>query len=113
MHSPWGEIEVADAHIHFFSHAFFSALGVQKSAHAGRTGPVETAEGIAATLGWETPPLDAEALASLWIKELDRTGVRRAALIASIPGDESSVAAAVRAHADPFLRLLHGEPAGA
>jgi len=109
MQSPWGEIDVADAHVHFFSHAFFSALGMQKSAHA-RSASVETAESIAATLGWQAPPADAEALAALWLKELDRTGVRRAALIASIPGDEPSVAAAVRAHPDRFYGYFMVNP---
>ena len=41
---------------------------------------------------------DAEELADRWIAELDRHGVARAALIASIPGDEVSVAEAVAPH---------------
>ena len=28
--SPWGPLDVADAHLHFFSHRFFSALTAQK-----------------------------------------------------------------------------------
>ncbi len=33
MQTPWGDIEVLDAHVHFFSPAFFDALAVQKGAH--------------------------------------------------------------------------------
>ncbi len=53
MQSPWGEIEVADAHVHFFSHRFFAALAAQKAAQAPGAGIPETAEEIAATLGWQ------------------------------------------------------------
>ena len=98
MQSPWGEIEVADAHVHFFSHGFFSALAGQKSSSSA----TETAETIAGKLGWQAPPAEDEALASAWVQELDRWGVTRAALISSIPGDESSVTAAVRRHPDRF-----------
>jgi predicted TIM-barrel fold metal-dependent hydrolase len=47
-------------------------------------------------LGWDAPG-SAQALADRWIAELDRGGVSRAALIASAPGDEDSVASAVAA----------------
>jgi len=107
MQSPWGEIEVADAHVHFFSHRFFSALATQKSA---QTGGAETADSIAAEVGWLAPPAEAEALAGVWVKELDRHGVRRAALIASVPGDEHSVAAAVRHHPDRFVGFFMVDP---
>jgi uncharacterized protein len=57
---------------------------------------------IAGDLGWDAPgPPD--ALADRWIAELDRNEVLRAALIASVPGDEESVAAAVRRHPDRFV----------
>jgi len=111
MKSPWGDLEVADAHVHFFSHGFFSALAAQKSAQ----GPVgaETAESIAGALGWQAPPHEAEALADIWTQELDRWGVRRAALISSIPGDEGSVAAAVRSHPDRFFGYFMVNPTAA
>src|SRR5258708_23000541 len=96
MQSPWGEIEVADAHVHFFSHVFFSALAAQRASQAPGGQRVESPESIAAALGWQVPPEAPEELASMWVKELDRHGVRRAAMIASIPGDEQSVPAAAR-----------------
>jgi uncharacterized protein len=44
------------------------------------------------------------------VTELNRAGVSRAALIASIPGDEDSVAAAVAAHADRFVGFFVVNP---
>jgi predicted TIM-barrel fold metal-dependent hydrolase len=106
MQSPWGEIEVTDAHVHFFSHGFFSALAAQKSPSSAP----ETAESIAGKLGWQAPPADDEALAATWVQELDRCGVTRASLIASLPGDEPSVAAAVRRHPDRFYGYFMVNP---
>lgn len=79
-----------DAHCHFFSHAFFGALASQR-------GRGEDGADLCREIGWEAPETP-EALASRWVRELDAHGVSRAVLIASVPGDESSVAAAV-AHA--------------
>jgi len=90
MQTFWGELRVSDAHIHFFSHGFFSLL-------AG-----ERVEETAATLGWTAPPRNPEDLASIWAQELDRHAVGRAALIASIPGDEPSVGAAIKRFPDRF-----------
>ena len=64
------------------------------------------AESIAAAAGWQVPPVDPQALAAIWVKELDRHGVQRAALIASIPGDENSVAEAVRAFMPRFASKM-------
>jgi predicted TIM-barrel fold metal-dependent hydrolase len=107
VQSPWGEIDVSDAHIHFFSHHFFSALAAQQTARIGQSA---SAESIASTLGWQAPPREPEALASIWEQELDRWGVRRAALISSVPGDEASAAAAVRSHPDRFYGYFMVDP---
>src|SRR5262245_39836007 len=98
MQTSWGEIPVSDAHVHFFSHGFFSALASQ------RPGGPPTADAVTSMLGWEAPPADPRDLAGLWARELDRHGVSRAALIASVPGDEGSVAAAI----DAFPRRFYG-----
>jgi uncharacterized protein len=82
---------LADAHCHFFSAGFFRALGRDTGA-AG-----DAAETLPARLGWEAPGDDA-ALADRWTAELDRHGVSRALLIASAPGDEAAVGAAVARH---------------
>jgi uncharacterized protein len=93
--SPWGPLLVADAHVHFFSHRFFELLAAQK--------PGLTLEAMRAQLEWQFPPPEPEKLAEAWARELDRHGVDRAALIASLPGDQDSVTAAVRAHPDRFF----------
>ena len=94
MQSPWGDIEIQDAHAHLFSRSFFAALARQKGAE-------DIAEMVAA-LGWEVPPANNADLAARWVRELDRHGVARTALIASIPGDEASAAEAVRAFPERF-----------
>ena len=82
---------LCDAHCHFFSPGFFRTLGRDLDV-AG-----DAAEALPARLQWEAPG-SLDALADRWIGELDRHQIDRAMLIASVPGDESSVAAAVRRH---------------
>ena len=81
---------INDAHCHFFSEPFFGALARQR-------GRGESGADVVRELGWE-PPGAADALADRWVRELEAHGVSRAALIASVPGDESSVAEAVAHH---------------
>ena len=96
---------VNDAHCHFFSTQFFAALG-RGLKDANPHAPHDTA---LAKLGWEAPGT-AEALADRWVAELDRGGVSRAALIASMPGDADSVAAAVRRHPARFVGYFMVDP---
>jgi len=98
----WGGIPVSDAHVHFFSHAFFSSLAAQTN--------VLSPEAVAASLGWDAPPPEPEALAELWARELDRHGVARAALIASVPKDEASVAAAIACFPERFYGYFMVNP---
>ena len=69
------------------------------------------APAVSHQLGWEDPGA-VEQLADRWAAELDRHGVARAALIASIPGDEESVADAVRRHPSKFTGFFMFNPAG-
>ena len=101
MQTPWGEFAVADAHVHFFSRLFLDAMGTQ----SGRT-----AEQIVEALVWTLPPEDPAQLAQAWVKELDSHGVARAALIASLPGDESSVEAAISAFPERFFGYFMVNP---
>jgi predicted TIM-barrel fold metal-dependent hydrolase len=94
---------ILDAHLHFFSHHFFSLLAQQK-------GPGATPESVCAELGWPLPPEDPAELAALWAAELDRHSVAGAALIASLPGDESSVAAAIQAFPSRFAGYFFLNP---
>lgn len=87
-----------DAHCHFLSSRFYEALGREKY---GQQDGI-SAERVAGELGWEAPGSHS-ALAARWIAELDRHHVSRVALIASVPGDEESVAEAVRRHPARFV----------
>jgi len=95
---------ICDVHCHFFSSGFLRGI----SREAGGEG--DPAEALAARLGWDAPGTD-EALADRWVSELDRHGVRRAMLIASIPGDEASIAAAVRRHPTRLVGAFMFNPA--
>jgi uncharacterized protein len=95
---PVAPTRLHDSHCHFFSSRFYEALGREKYGADARV----PAERVAGELGWE-PAGPNEALAARWIGELDRHRVSRAALIASVPGDEESVAAAVARYPDRFV----------
>src|SRR5690349_7934513 len=94
-------MNVNDGHCHFLSNRFFEALG-QEKARGTRAMSAMSASEVTTELAMEAPG-PAEALADRWIAELDRNHVSRAALIGSIPGDEESVAAAVRRHPARFV----------
>jgi uncharacterized protein len=96
---------VNDAHCHFFSPRFFETLARETG---GRFG-ADAATSIPAALGFD-PPGSVEALADRWVSELDRHGVSRAALIASVPGDEDSVATAVARHPQRFVGFFMINP---
>ena len=97
---------VCDIHCHFFSSRFLEIL----VANDRRNLPAaEHATVIAGLLGWD-PPSTPEQLADRWVKELDLHGVSRAALIASIPGDEDSVALAVAKHPSRFVGFFMFDP---
>ena len=93
---------INDAHCHFFSDRFFAALSSQR----GRS---QSANDICRELEWDAPGT-VEALTNRWVRELDACGVSRAALIASVPGDEDSVAAAVRRRPDRFVGFFMLDP---
>lgn len=86
---------ICDAHVHFFSPGFFAALGATREALAG--------------IGWDDPE-STEALAGRWVLELDRHGVNKAALMASLPGDSDSVAKAVALHPSRFVGFFMLDP---
>ncbi|MBV8073489.1 MAG: amidohydrolase family protein [Acidobacteriaceae bacterium] len=101
-HTPWGDLPIADAHVHFFSHRFYAGLAQAKHL-AG------TAE-LGALLNWEIPGSDPRELAARWAAEMTRHGIRRVSLIASAHGDEGSVAAAVGAQPDRFFGYFMLDP---
>lgn len=99
-------MRICDAHCHFFSSRFLELLaaGLPGLPDAGR------ATAVSHRLGWDDPGT-ADALADRWVAEFDRCGVARAALIASIPGDEGSVVTAVRRHPSRFIGFFMFNPA--
>jgi uncharacterized protein len=102
MNTPWGSMPIADAHVHFFSHRFFASLAEQKGVSADQLSPL---------LNWQLPAEDPRQLADAWAHELDRHGVAKAALIASVPGDGESVIAAVQRHPERFYGYMMVNPA--
>jgi uncharacterized protein len=101
IETPWGPLAVADAHVHFFSHWFFASLAEQKGVSADQLAPL---------LNWRLPAEDPRQLADAWVHELDKYGVAKASLIASIPGDGGSVIAAVRQHPGRFYGYIMVNP---
>jgi predicted TIM-barrel fold metal-dependent hydrolase len=97
--------QLCDCHCHFFSSRFLELL--TKDRRDLPSG--DRAEAVAGLLGWESPG-SVDALADRWGAELDRHGVHRAVLIASIPGDEESVAAAVARHPARFVGFFMFNP---
>lgn len=96
--TPWGELEIADAHVHFFSPAFYRSLAEQKGV-----------PDVGALLGWDIPPAP-ETLADRWIGEMDRNSVERAVVIGSIPLDIDSVGAAVARYPDRLRSVVMVNP---
>ena len=91
-----------DCHCHFFSDRFFSTLSRQR-------GRGQSPADLCGELQWDDPGTP-EALAERWIRELDGNGVGRAALIASVPGDEESVAAAIARYPSRLVGFFMLDP---
>ena len=92
---------INDSHCHFFSSRFLELLAPDAGG----------ADEIAFRLQWDAPGTATE-LGDRWIAELDRHGVTRATLMASIPGDGASVAEAVAHHPHRFVGFFMHNPTG-
>lgn len=106
--TPFGEVEACDAHCHFFSHKLFETLIGQSPTISKETDPIAT---VAKMTGWVMPPANPAELGDVWVAELDKFDVSTAMLIASVPGDEDSIAAAVAAHPDRIAGAFMFDPA--
>jgi len=91
---------LCDAHVHFFSPRFFATLAGQRQ--------VATVDALR-HLGWDDP-VSVETLADRWVAELDAHAVARAAIIASVPGDDDSIAEAVARHPTRFVGYFMLDP---
>lgn len=107
MKTPFGELPFFDSHAHFFSFRFFQKLLDPIRDRYGAADPYAT---MGQQLGIELPEPAPEKLAARWVTELDRHGVERMFLMASMPSDEDSVAAAVRAYPKRFAGLFMVDP---
>ncbi|HZS05373.1 MAG TPA: amidohydrolase family protein [Blastocatellia bacterium] len=105
--TPFGELEILDAHAHFFSHKFFETLAGQSPQLGKEADPVRRAGEVT---GWTMPPRDAPGLAAVWKEELDKNDVSAAMMMASVPGDEESIAAAVAAFPDRIAGAFMLDP---
>lgn len=95
---------ICDTHVHFFSPGFFAGLIKQLPPDQLLAAP-----DVFQRLGWDDP-VSADALADRWVAELDRHRVNRAAMIASLPNDAPSVAAAVARHRSRFVGYFMVDP---
>lgn len=100
MSGDVSSLDVFDAHVHFFSPAFFRALNEPSGEDGADAG---------SRLGWEVPET-AEELADRWVGEMDRNRVSRAVIIASTLGDATSVGEAVARHPDRFRAIYMLNP---
>jgi len=105
--TPFGDLEIFDAHTHFFSHKFFETL-ISQSPQLGKES--NAIERVGAMTGWTMPPREPAELAAIWASEFDRHGVSGALMIASVPGDEESVAAAAAAFPDRIAGAFMFDP---
>ena len=98
-------VSIRDSHCHFFSRNFFETL-----IHEQASPNIKNIDEIITKhLGWETPK-SPELLSDRWCQELDRHDVAQAALIASVPGDEDSVASALVRHPKRFVGFFMLDP---
>ncbi|MBO0724393.1 MAG: amidohydrolase [Blastocatellia bacterium] len=105
--TPFGDLEVFDAHTHFFSYKFFETLTRQSPQFGEDPKAIERAGDLT---GWTMPPRSPAELAAIWASEFDRHGVSGALMIASVPGDEESVSLAVASFPDRIAGAFMFDP---
>ncbi len=88
--TSFGPMRVLDAHTHFFTRSFLSALGALTS-----VGP--DADVVAGKLGWDAISEDPAAMGRAWVAEMDRHGVERMAAIHTLPGELEPAARGIAA----------------
>lgn len=107
MNTEWGDVQVLDAHAHFFSRPFFMQFLPALQATLPSDEPYT---GLARRLGWDLPTSDHVALGRRWVQEMDRHGVGRMVLMASLPGDEGSILEAARSFPDRIVGYFMLDP---
>jgi uncharacterized protein len=107
MQTPWGNLQVIDAHTHFFSHGFFQAFARLAKDRLPTEAPLPA---MAQRLGIEIPPADPSLLAERWIGEMEKYGLERLVMFTSVPGDHPSLASAVKAFPERLVGYLMLDP---
>ena len=102
-------LQINDAHCHFFSKKFFAKLSSELLSKKQYPPQNNSPQALLDELGWEAPG-SAGALADRWAAELDAANVTRAALMSSVPEDESSVATAIERHPQRFIGMFMVNP---
>jgi len=101
------KFEVWDAHVHFFSFNFFKTLIRMKDKEISLSDEFAR---LRENFGIETPPVSPVQLARRWIDEMEKYGISKIVLFASIPEDILSVSTAIAAFPDKFIGFFTLNP---
>jgi uncharacterized protein len=107
FNTPWGNLRLIDAHTHFFSHQFFQTFARLARQNLPPESPLTA---VAQRLGVEIPPEDATHLGQRWVGEMDKYGIDRLVMFTSVPGDQASVATAVKAFPERIIGYIMVDP---
>ncbi len=102
-------MKLFDAHLHFFSYEFFITLArlvTQRTGEAPEPLLARTAE----EAGFELPPTDPIEHLQRWLAEMDRHGVDRAAVFASLPEEAEPLRDACADAEDRLIPLTMVNP---
>lgn len=102
-----GLFKIFDAHVHFYSHAYFRFLVRQKP---NRLDYNTELKNLATKGRIEIPGEDPVILAKRWIEIIDKWKIERMLLFSSIAGDEDSVVKAVQAFPTRFAGIFSIDP---
>ncbi len=86
-------MSIFDSHLHFFSRDFFAAMARQKDPAANVN---HVLNDLASRAKIELPASEVLSHLKRWLDELDRYGVERSVVFASLPEEAAAVAEAVR-----------------
>lgn len=102
-----GKFEIWDAHVHFFSFNFFKTLIRTKEKETPLS---EEFALLREKYNIEIPPVSPVQLARRWIDEMEKYGISKLVLFASIPEDIVSVSTAISAFPDKFVGFFTLNP---
>jgi hypothetical protein len=100
-------MSIFDCHLHFFSRDFFAALVRQKDPAAEME---RTLNDLAQRAKIEIPPSNIRAHLNRWLAELERNGVERAVVFASLPEEAAAVAEALPHSGKRFIGFCMANP---